>query len=182
MNFEQFHQLQSRNNGTLRYELDEGQLLIEPSRIPWHNIVRFRLRRALTDFVQANSLGLVLDETDFRLDSETVCKPDIAYLNKQRRSKIDVRRSPIEGAPSLAIEVISPSNLTQDTTKKIHQYKASGTEAVWLVYPDLRLIQIHDAAGMREIIEPESIGEHLPFAGFKFALSLAELFDENPET
>ena len=182
LSFEDFQKLQESADNTVHYELDEGELLVTPSPTGWHNIVRYRLRRALTDFVQANSLGLVLDETDFRLDSETVRKPDIAYLNKQRRSNIDVRRWPIEGAPSLAIEVISPSNLTQDTTKKIHQYKASGTEAVWLVYPDLRLIQIHDADGMREIIEPQRIGEHLPFAGFKFSLSLAELFDENPET
>ena len=181
LSFEGFQKLQENADNTVRYELDEGELLTTPSPTAWHNVVRYRLRRALTDFVQANSLGLVLDETDFRLDSLTVRKPDIAYLNKQRMTSIDVHRWPIEGAPSLAIEEISPSNLMQDTTKKIHQYKASGTEAVWLIYPDLRLIQIHDSDGLREVVEPQSIEEHQLFAGSRFAMSLAVLFDENLE-
>lgn len=181
LSFEDFQKLQENADNTVRYELDEGELLMTPSPTAWHNVVRYRLRRALTDFVQANSLGLVLDETDFRLDSATVRRPDIAYLSKQRMSSIDVRRWPIEDAPSLAVEVISPNNLAQDTRKKIGQYRTSGTEAVWLVYPDLRLIEIHGSEGFREIVEPQNIEEQRLFASSRFSLSLAVLFDENLE-
>jgi Uma2 family endonuclease len=67
LSFEEFLTLQQTAAEELRYELDEGELILTPSPTPRHNIVRYRLRRALTDFIQASDLGLVLDETDFRL-------------------------------------------------------------------------------------------------------------------
>src|SRR5947208_17163083 len=97
LTFEQFQQMPEREATT--YELDEGELLMTPSPTPWHNIVRYRLRRSLTDFVQTHALGVVLDETDFRLAPETVRKPDLAYLNRERLKNFDPDHSPIECAP-----------------------------------------------------------------------------------
>ena len=116
LTFEQFQQMPEREATT--YELDEGELLMTPSPTPWHNIVRYRLRRSLTDFVQTHSLGVVLDETDFRLAPETVRKPDLAYLNRECLKNFDPDHSPIECAPSLAVEVISPSNLARIRSRK----------------------------------------------------------------
>src|SRR5258708_36768078 len=77
--FEEFRKVQESAQDTATYELDEGELLLTPSPTGWHNIVRYRLRRSLTDFVSANRVGLVLDETDFRLSQNTVRKPDVAF-------------------------------------------------------------------------------------------------------
>ncbi|MBZ5522661.1 MAG: Uma2 family endonuclease [Acidobacteriia bacterium] len=181
LNFEEFWRLRDAAQDSARYELDEGELLLTPSPAPRHNIVRYRLRRALTDFVQAYHLGLVLDETDFRLSENTVRKPDLAFIARERMKGFDPDRSPIECAPSLAVEVISPTNLAQDTLKKVHQYMAAGCQSVWLAYPALRLIEIHDAAGVREIAEPQSLIEERLFPGLKFSLLLTALFDDNPE-
>jgi Uma2 family endonuclease len=115
---------------------------------------------------------------DFRLGTDTVRNPDVAFIAADHLRSIDPDRSPVEGAPALVIEVISPTNLAQDTAKKVQQYLEAGCRAVWLVYPILRLIEIHDAAGARRINEPESIQESKPLNGFKFSLSLTELFDD----
>jgi Uma2 family endonuclease len=176
LSFEEFRNLQESARDTATYELDEGELLLTPSPKGWHNIVRYRLRRALTDFVSANRVGLVLDETDFRLSQNTVRKPDVAFIAERYVAAFDFHRSPLVGAPSLAIEIISPTNLAQDTLKKVHQYLAAGSEAVWLVYPALRVVEFHDAAGVREIADPQSIEEEHLFSGLKFSLSLAVLF------
>ena len=181
ISFEEFRRLQDEADETVRYELDEGELIVTPSPTPHHNIVRYRLRRALTDFVQKNSLGLVLDETDFLLSSNTVRKPDIAFIEKSHAAILDLHKSPVPGAPALAIEVISPSNLAQDTMKKVRQYLAAGSQAVWLIYPPLRLVEIHDSAGIRVINEPEVIYEERVFSGHQFSLSLTDLFSDNPE-
>jgi Uma2 family endonuclease len=93
---------------------------------------------------------------------------------------IDLDITPIEGGPTLAVEVISQSNLAQDTTKKVRQYLAAGSHAVWLIYPALRLVEIHDKTGMREVAEPETIGEQKLFDGAKFSVSLTVLFEDNP--
>jgi Uma2 family endonuclease len=125
----------------MHYELDEGVLLMEPSPTFRHNRIRDQIARRLTEFVKAHRLGEVTVETDFRLSAETVRSPDVALVTPAQLNKIDIDRSPIDGAPALAIEVISPSNLAQDTRKKVRQYLAAGCKAVWLVYPALRLVR-----------------------------------------
>jgi Uma2 family endonuclease len=162
----------------VRYELDEGTLLMEPSPALNHNLIRQRLASHLTQFVRSHNLGIVVEEMDFRLDTDTVRNPDVAFITADHLRNIDPYASPVEGAPALAIEVISPSNLAQDTAKKVRQYLAAGCEAVWLVYPALRLVEIHNAAGARRITEPESMKDSKIFAGFTFSLSLATLFDD----
>ena len=181
ISFEEFQKLQDAADETARYELDEGELIVTPSPTARHSIVRFRLRRALTDFVQKNSLGLVLDETDFLLSPNTVRTPDIAFITKNRVETLDLDRVPIKGSPALAVEVISPSNLAEDTLKKIRQYLAGGSQSVWLVYPLLRVVEIHDAIGIRVLTESEPIREDHLFPGHEFYLSLSNLFSENPE-
>jgi len=161
----------------MRYELDGGTLVMEPSPTFLHNRIRDQLARRLTEFVKRHRLGEITVETDFRLSTETVRNPDIALVTRAQLKQIDIARSPIEGAPTLAIEVISPSNLAQDTRKKVQQYLVSGCQAVWLVYPGLRLVEIHDAAGTREIVEPNTINETVPFSGKKFSLPLTAIFD-----
>ena len=181
ISFEEFQKFQETAGETASYELDQGELIVTPSPTPHDNIVRYRLRRALTDFVQGNRLGVVIDETDFRISLDTVRKPDIAFIAKDQVKGVDFFRTPIDGAPRLAVEVISQSNLAQDTLKKVRQYLAAGSEAVWLVYPALRLVEIHDAAGIRDLTESEPISEERLFPGLKFFLSLTALFDDNPE-
>lgn len=179
LSLEDFHKLQDEADETVRYELDEGELIVTPSPAPHHNIVRYRLRRALTDFVEVNALGLILDETDFRLSADTIRKPDVAFIPKQRLRDFDRHHTPVEGSPALAVEVISPSNLAQDTMKKVRQYLAGGSQAVWVVYPALRLVEVHDSAGIRVLVEPDSIHEQRLFPGFTFSLSLTALFAED---
>ena len=179
MSFEEFQKLQDAAEETVRYELDEGALLLTPSQAPRHNIVRYNLRHALTTFVKTCRLGLVLDETDFRLSENTVRKPDVAFIAKERMKYFDFDRSPIAGAPSLAIEIISPTNRTQDTTKKVRQYLAAGCQSVWLVYPGLSLVEIHDAGGSHSITSPQSIDEQKLFPGRAFSLSLTAVFGDD---
>src|SRR5579872_7144864 len=148
VSFEEFLRLPEENQS---YELNEGELLATPSPTLYHNLVRYRLRRALADFVKTHHLGAVTDETDFRLSTNTVRRPDAAFLATQQLKSLDIKKSPIEGAPALAIEIISPSNSAQDMLIKVHQYLNAGCKAVWVVYPIMSLVAIHESNGMREV-------------------------------
>jgi len=161
-----------------RYELDEGTLLMEPSPALRHNLIRQRIAEALTQFVRSHHLGVIVEEMDFRLGTDTVRNPDVAFITASHLRDIDPDHSPVEGAPALAVEVISPTNLAQDTAKKVRQYLEAGSTAVWLVYPALRLIEIHDHDAARRITEPQSLQESKLFSGLKFSLSLTSLFDD----
>lgn len=176
MTFAEYEKLPEKEG--VRYELDEGTLLMEPSPALRHNLIRQRIAEALTQFVRSHQLGVVVEEMDFRLGTDTVRNPDIAFISTEHLRHIDPDHSPVEGAPALAIEVISPTNLAQDTAKKIRQYLEAGSDAVWIVYPALRLIEIHDSTGARRITESESLKESKLFSGLKFSLSLTSLFDD----
>jgi Uma2 family endonuclease len=181
ISFEEFQKLQDAADETVRYELDEGELIVTPSPAAWHNIVYLRLWRALDAFVRSHRLGVVLTEVDFRLSSNTIRKPDVAFITRDQLKKFDLYKTPISGAPSLAVEVISPSNLAQDTAKKVRQYLTAGSHAVWVIYPALNAIEIHNRDGSRKITINDRFAETRPFPGCEFTLSLAELFDQDPE-
>jgi hypothetical protein len=62
---------------------------------------------------------------------------------------------------------------------KVHQYLAAGAQAVWVFYPNLKLVEVHDGYGIREIASPASLEEEKLFPGLRFVLPLAEIFDED---
>jgi Uma2 family endonuclease len=178
MSFEEFTRLPEREGPI--YELDEGELLMEPSPAARHNLIRKRVVLRLDRFVQSHRLGMVLDEMDFRLGPDTVRSPDVAFVTIEHLNTLDLDRSPLEGAPALAIEVISPSDSAQDMLKKVCQYLEAGAQAVWLLYPTLRLAEIYDGAGIRTVTALGSIREEKLFPGLVFLLSLAEVFEPDP--
>ena len=173
LTFEEFQRLPEREGAI--YELDEGELLMEPSPAARHNLIRQRITMQLMQFVESKHLGIVLEEMDFRLGPDTVRNPDVAFVNKEHLQKIDLDRSPIDGAPALAVEVISPNNRAEDMAKKTHQYLEAGCKTVWIIYPSLRLAEIHSAVGVRTVKEPKSLQDELLFPGF--SLSLSYIFD-----
>ena len=103
LTFEEFEALPERE-GT-HYELDEGELLMEASPAVRHNLVRQRIAMELMQFVESSHLGIVLEEMDFRLAPDTVRNPDVAFVTAEHLKKIDLDRSPVDGAPALAVEV-----------------------------------------------------------------------------
>src|SRR5947209_12291950 len=135
ISIEEFRRLQETAEETVRYELDEGELILTPSPTPRHDLISFRIRCALASFVRTNRLGVVVSEVDFRLGKEVIRKPDVAFISRKSIKIFDLDHTPVEGPPTLAVEVISTGNLAQATAKKIRQYLAAGTEVVWVVYP-----------------------------------------------
>lgn len=175
LTFAQWLQLPEKE-GTI-YELDEGELLMEPSPTLAHNRVRDRIARLLADFVQAHQLGEVTVETDFRLGPDTVRNPDVAFIATEHIKRIDAYRSPLEGAPALAVEVVSPGNSDQDIRRKVSQYLAAGSKAVWVVYPATRSIEIHDPKHTQKISAPGLLVETAVFEGLQFSKPLSAIFE-----
>jgi Uma2 family endonuclease len=178
LTFDEFLKLPERE-GT-HYELDEGELVMEPSPTFLHNRIRDRIANRLSQFVKAHRLGEVIVEMDFRLGPDTVRNPDVAFVTAQHLQTIDVNRSPVDGAPALAVEVVSPSNLAQDMAKKVSQYLSAGTSVVWVVHPVLQQVEVHSSNGARRVKAPELLVEEHLFAGHQFSLFLAELFSTDP--
>ncbi len=148
LTFEEFRNLPEREG--VHYELDEGVLLLEAGLTLRHNLVRQNIAMRMMSFAESHHLGIVLEELDFRLAPETIRNPDVAFITREHLKSIGLDRWPIDGAPALAVEVISPTNTAQDMAKKTQQYLHGGSRAVWIVYPSLRLVEVHSATGVRQ--------------------------------
>jgi len=82
-----------------------------------------RANGGLTEFF--HTFGEVTVEMDFRLGPATVRNPDVAYIAATHLRRIDPDRSPLKGAPGLAVEVVSPANSARE--KKTWPRKSAST-------------------------------------------------------
>ncbi|MGH9452745.1 MAG: Uma2 family endonuclease [Terriglobia bacterium] len=137
----------------VKYELNEGELItVTPSPRLAHNRVRRRLDRNLTAFVEEHRLGEVTAETDFKLSGGNVRIPDVAFILAARLQGIDPRQR-IEGAPDLAVEVVSPSDDPDDLALKAQQYLRAGARAMWVLYPEARMAYLYKPGERPEVRE-----------------------------
>ena len=176
LTFEEWQNLPDREG--VVYELDEGELVMEPSPAFRHNVIRQRIATQLRQYVETNRLGMVVEEMDFRLAHDTIRNPDVAFVTTDQIKRIDLDRSPVEGAPAIAVEVISPSNRAESMAKKVRQYLQAGCGSVWIVYPATRMAEIHSRQGVRKIQEPEMVRDETLLPGF--SLSLHNVLDVMP--
>lgn len=100
----------------------------------------------LWSFVRKNRLGvLYAAETGFILQQnpDTVRAPDVAFVTHERAAQQKRKTGYFQGAPDLAVEVISPSEILDDVENKLIDYLEAGTKVVWLVYPRTQTITIY---------------------------------------
>jgi Uma2 family endonuclease len=83
-------------------------------------------------FVRKRGLGRVYGHrVAFRLAETQSPEPDIAYLRKERLHL--QRRGYIDGAPDLAVEVVSLDSIERDYRKKREQYRRARVPEYWIV-------------------------------------------------
>jgi Uma2 family endonuclease len=91
-------------------------------------------------FRETDPGGLLLfAPVDVTLGDITVVQPDILHISKQRREIIKDLR--IDGAPTLAVEILSPSTRRKDCVKKLQIYRKAGVKHYWFVDPEDKILQ-----------------------------------------
>ena len=86
--------------------------------------------------------------TIFQLGPRDAPQPDLSVLLAGRL--VPGRTGLIDIAPDLAVEVVS-SESAAHLQKKVRLYLQHGAKAVWVAYPELRIVLAYDAAGVREL-------------------------------
>jgi Uma2 family endonuclease len=168
LTIEEFDQLPI-TEGVL-YELNGGELVTVTEPMPRHNWVRDNVARLTGNFVEERKLGRVFLETGYQLTPETVRIPDVSFVPADRMREIDLDKR-MQGAPALAIEVISPTDLAEELTQKVKQYLAAGSKAVWVFYPKTREVQVFRANGESFVRhESEMLEESDVLPGFSLDL------------
>jgi Uma2 family endonuclease len=155
------------------YELDEGEIILVSPPKPRHRFICDRLIRLLSDFVEKAGLGKVVSNVGFRLSVNVVRAPDVAFLSAEQLKNIDPDEY-MEGAPALAIEVVSPADSFEDVNKKVEQYLSAGAYSVWVIVPKLRNTEIYRLDESRVVLGEGNLITYPLLPGF--TLPVSELF------
>jgi Uma2 family endonuclease len=131
-----------------RYELHEGALSVTPAPGTRHQRAIGALYVLLRAHVERHRLGEVfLSPVDCILSDTTVVEPDLVYLDGTRARLVSERA--IEGSPTLAVEVLSPSTTTIDRSRKRDLYARHGIPYYWIVDPVAGTIEAYGLASGR---------------------------------
>jgi Uma2 family endonuclease len=135
-----------------RYELYEGELTVTPAPRPRHQLVIGNLYMLMGQHVRRHGLGEVfLSPIDVILSPITVLQPDLVYVERARLGIVTERA--IEGAPTLVVEVLSPSTNVRDRGIKQALYARHGVPYYWIVDPTTRVVQaLHRGGGSYETV------------------------------
>ncbi len=173
---EQFMSLPEDSNC---YEYVDGELVIVANSGVEHGYLALTLGYFLTGFVRTHKLGVTCDSsTAFKMKTGNKRSPDLAFIAKERLQGL--KRLPkgfFDGAPDLAIEIISPNNTFEEIHNKLVEYFENGTRLVWVILPDEECVLVYHKPKPSKLLQLEDSldGEDvIP----NFNLPLSELFQE----
>jgi Uma2 family endonuclease len=150
-----------------RGELVEGEFISMSPAGFMHGRIALKIGTYLNLFVLKHKLGeAYAAETGFILkrNPDTVRAPDVAFVTAERAARQSQETGFFEGAPDLAVEVISPSEMMDEIENKLFDYLNAGTQVVWLVFPrtqsitayrsltDIRTYSVEDAIDCAELL------------------------------
>jgi Uma2 family endonuclease len=158
------------------YELIRGELIEMAPTNGSHGVLTFEFAALLRNHIRAHKQGQGFGaETGFKLSEnpDTILAPDVAYISAEHAKPLTDKF--VDGAPDLAIEVVSPGNSANEINEKTALYFHAGTRQVWIVYPNTRTIYVYTSATKVTILSGADIldgSDVLP--GFR--LPLTDLF------
>jgi len=175
MTLEEFLQLPEED--AYKLELVRGLVVREPRPGSRHGQVSMILGAALHQHVSAQGLGTVLIETGYVLSrtEHTLRGPDLSFVSAGRGGSGVLPEGAFQGAPDLAVEVLSPSNRAGEIREKVADYLGAGCSLVWVVDPRRRRVSVHEPGKATSFLEVPATLDGAPvLPGFR--LTLVELF------
>ncbi len=125
-----------------RYELHDGELSVTPAPDIRHQRVKVNLFDVLHHHVRSRGLGEMFDApTDCILSDTTVVQPDILFVAAEHTARVSERA--IEGSPTMAVEILSPSSGRIDRRIKFDLYARHDVAYYWIVDPVARTIDAY---------------------------------------
>ena len=124
-----------------RYQLLDGDLILAPSPTRKHQKVSIRLSTAINSFVDFQRLGEVYEAPfDVFLSEHNVVQPDILFVSADRLDIIT--EGNVQGAPDLAVEILSPGTASEDQGRKRVLYEEHGVLEYWIVDPETNTVEV----------------------------------------
>ena len=162
------------------YEIINGELIDMGNSGALHGYVCSLALAALAGYILPKKLGVILDSsTAFKMKNGNKRSPDIAFFAKERLQGMAVLPSGyLEGAPDLAVEVLSPGNTVEEIEDKLTEYFENGSRLVWVIHPTQHYVLVYRSAQEpdRLLKEKDSLDGEEVIPGF--SLTIADLFQK----
>ena len=166
-----------------KYEVMKGELVVSPAGIE-HEEIGVRLIVALGKFVREQKLGIVCGSSaGYWMKPEgyvprNFLSPDVSFIAKERLG--GAKRAPkkfFNGAPDLAVEILSPSDTIEKLHEKIVDYFENGARLIWVVNVEEQFVLIYHSSQPDQLLRSGDMisGEEV-IPGFTVPVS--ELFAE----
>jgi len=127
------------------YELLDGRIVMTPPAGWTHSGVASVLVRVLSEHVSRRALGKVFESSaGYELPSGDTLEPDVSFVSTARFAT-RLPRTPnqfLRMAPTLVIEILSPSTARRDRTEKKDIYARNGVDEYWIVDPAKKVVTI----------------------------------------
>jgi Uma2 family endonuclease len=120
--------------------------------------------------VHAGEAGCILTR-----DPDVIVGIDVAYISADLAAQPGDETTMINGVPTLAVEILSPSNTQEEIDEKVDAYRHAGVPIVWVVNPRRRTVEVLQAGAEPQLfnVTQELTAEpHLP--GFR--VRVADIF------
>jgi Uma2 family endonuclease len=159
-----------------RFELVEGEIVDMGGSGARHAGTGSRLDRRLGNWVEERQLGELYTEAGFEI-GENIRVPDVAFVSAARIPETGEPEGFWPLAPDLAVEVISPNDVSEKVMAKLAEYFAAGVRQVWLLSAETRTVSVYRSLtevtvfGENDELEAEDL-----FPGFR--CRVADLFKQ----
>lgn len=161
------------------FELVDGEVVEVSGANDLHHHIMVVLFKLLDRHVEQHDLGLVRPDGlpyIIRRNPDVVRIPDVSFVDWDRVPEGEAPEFFWNGPPSLAVEIVSPSDRTNEIHAKAQGYLEAGTHQVWVLWPRQRSMTIYDADGNVWDLGPDAQlegGDVLP----GFSVRVGDLFD-----
>jgi Uma2 family endonuclease len=161
-----------------RYELVDGELVEKPMSAMAGAVcaeLLFRLGTFLESTRQGTLFSADTGYQCFVKSPDKIRKPDISFIRKERITADLWKQGFIRIPPDLVVEVLSPSDSTSETERRVDDYLDAGVPLVWVVQPETRRVYVYRHGGTGLILreQDELTGEPV-LPGFR--LPVREIF------
>lgn len=121
-----------------RYEIFDGKLeLMSPGPNAYHQAISGKLYLLVQNCTSAYIV--LYSPLDVILSRTNVMQPDLVLVSKDRWEIVTKRG--VEGAPDLAVEILSPGSRKRDRVRKHAVYERHGVPEYWIVDPSARTLE-----------------------------------------
>jgi Uma2 family endonuclease len=155
------------------WELIEGiPYAMSPAPVKRHQILALSIGSELLERSDKCPYCEVLLDADWKLDSNTLLKPDVSLVCHDDNPKF------ISKTPDIIFEILSPSTARRDEGIKFDHYEEQGVKYYILVYPDELIAKIYQYNGdkFKKVAECDTEDFYFEEVSCPFKFSFKEIF------